>query len=90
MSGLQVLFGIALAHLQVRVRQTVVASLGVMVGVGLFLATSGLMVGSQQDLIRTLVETAPHIIVRDEQRTPTRQPAETALPDAARETVEPR
>lgn len=83
MSGLQVLFGIALAHLQVRVRQTVVASLGVMVGVGLFLATSGLMVGSQQDLIRTLVETAPHIIVRDEQRTPTRQPAETAFPGAA-------
>jgi lipoprotein-releasing system permease protein len=83
MSGLMVLIGIAVAHLRVRVRQTVVASLGVTVGVGLFLAASGLMVGSQQDFIRTLVETAPHIIVRDEGRTATRQAVETVYPGAA-------
>lgn len=83
MTALRVLLGIALAHLRVRVRQTVVASLGVTVGVGLFLAASGLMVGSQQDFIRTLVETAPHIIVRDEQRTSTRQAVENAFPGGA-------
>lgn len=76
MEAIGVLIGIALAHLRVRVRQTVVASLGVAVGVGLFLATSGMMVGSQNDFTRTLVETAPHIIVRDEQRSPSVQPAQ--------------
>ena len=76
MEAIGVLIGIALAHLKVRVRQTVVASLGVAVGVGLFLATSGMMVGSQNDFTRTLVETAPHIIVRDEQRSPSVQPAQ--------------
>lgn len=76
MHGLALLASIAFAHLRVRVRQTIVASLGVTVGVGLFLATSGLMIGSQNDFIRTLIETAPHIIVRDEERNPERQPVE--------------
>ena len=46
MQGLALLASIAVAHLRMRVRQTIVASLGVTVGVGLFLATSGLMIGS--------------------------------------------
>jgi len=83
MRALRVLMSLALAHLLVRTRQTLVAALGVAIGVGLFLATSGLMVGSQADFVRTLVETAPHIIVRDERRGVTRQPAEDAFPGAA-------
>lgn len=83
MSGLGVLADIALAHLVVRARQTVVAMLGVAIGVGFFLAVSGMMVGSQKDFIRTLVDTAPHIVVRDERRDPSRQPVLDAFPQAA-------
>lgn len=78
-----VLAEVALAHLRVRARQTLVATLGVAIGVGFFLAVSGMMVGSQKDFIKTLVDSAPHIIVRDEQRKPVRQPALDAFPDAA-------
>lgn len=83
MSLLPVLSGIALAHLRVRARQTLVATLGVAIGVGFFLAVSGMMVGSQKDFIRTLVDSAPHIIVRDEQRRAVPQPALDAFPGAA-------
>lgn len=83
MNGTGVLAGIAFAHLAVRTRQTLVAILGVAIGVGFFLAVSGMMTGSQSDFIRTLIDTAPHIIVQDEQRNPARQPAETAWPQAA-------
>jgi lipoprotein-releasing system permease protein len=78
-----VLVGVAVAHLAVRTRQTLVATLGVAVGVGFFLAVSGMMVGSQADFIRTLIDSAPHIIVRDEQRSPARQPALDAFTGAA-------
>lgn len=83
MSLLAVLNGVATAHLRVRARQTVVATLGVAIGVGFFLAVSGMMVGSQKDFVRTLVDAAPHIIVRDEQRRPAAQPALEVFPQAA-------
>ncbi len=83
MRAFGVLAGVAFAHLLVRVRQTLVAMLGVTVGVGFFLAVSGMMTGSQNDFIKTLINSAPHIIVRDEQRAPTRQPAIDAYPGAA-------
>lgn len=68
------LFGIAMRHLSRRRRQTVVAVSGVAVGVGFFLAVSALMVGSQTDFIRQLIDAAPHIIVADELRSPAPQP----------------
>ena len=83
MGGIVTLLDIAFAHLLVRTRQTLVATLGVAVGVGFFLAVSGMMVGSENDFVRTLVDSAPHIIVKDEQRTGTRQPALDAWPGAA-------
>ncbi|MBU6268800.1 MAG: ABC transporter permease [Sphingomonadales bacterium] len=57
-----------------RRRQTAVAIGGVAVGVGFFLAVSALMVGSQNDFIKTLISSAPHIIVYDELRSPPPQP----------------
>jgi len=83
MSGLRVLVAIALAHLRVRTRQTLVAALGVTIGVGIFLATSGMMIGSQSDFVRTLVNSAPHIIVKDEHRGASPQPLRAAFPSAA-------
>jgi lipoprotein-releasing system permease protein len=74
---------IALSHLRSRRRQTVVSLLGVVLGVGFFLAVSSLMRGSEQDLIRRLVDTAPHITVYDEFRDARPQPARMLYPDGA-------
>jgi lipoprotein-releasing system permease protein len=74
---------IAFAHLWVRARQTLVATSGVAVGVGFFLAVSAMMVGSQADLIRTLINSAPHIIVQVEMRNAPQQPAIAAFPGGA-------
>lgn len=82
-ASIQLLLHIAFAHLRVRARQTIVAMLGVAVGVGFFLAVSSMMIGSQTDFIRTLIDAAPHIIVRDEVREAPPQPAVTAFGDAA-------
>jgi lipoprotein-releasing system permease protein len=84
MSGrLGVLFDLAYKHLSRRRRQTAVAVVGVAVGVGFFLAVSALMIGSQNDFVKTLIDAAPHIIVYDELRSPLPQPAERVYGGAA-------
>ncbi|MBL8538281.1 MAG: ABC transporter permease [Hyphomonadaceae bacterium] len=82
-ANIALLLHIAFAHLRVRARQTIVAMLGVSVGVGFFLAVSAMMIGSQTDFIRTLIDSAPHIIVRDEARAPPQQPANERFGDGA-------
>lgn len=74
------LLDIALKHISRRRRQTLVAVSGVAVGVGFFLAVSALMVGSQNDFIRQLIDAAPHIIVSDELRSRPPQPGVRAVP----------
>ena len=54
-----------------------------MLGVGFFLAVSALMRGSEADIIKRLVDSAPHITIRDEFRTVAAQPAELAYPGGA-------
>jgi lipoprotein-releasing system permease protein len=71
---------IALSHLRGRRRQTFVSLLGVVLGVGFFLAVSALMRGSEADLIRRLVDTAPHVTVSDEFRDARAQPARVLYP----------
>ncbi|QIK96570.1 ABC transporter permease [Sphingomonas sp. HDW15A] len=77
------LLDIALKHLAKRRRQTIVGVAGVGVGVGFFLAVSAMMIGSQNDFIETLIDAAPHIIISDEIRSPSAQPAVTSNPDGA-------
>ncbi|QCI92439.1 ABC transporter permease [Novosphingobium sp. EMRT-2] len=77
------LLHIASRHLLMRQRQTLVATSGVAVGVGFFLAVSALMVGSQADFVRQLIDVAPHIIISDELRSPAPQPGRRAFPDGA-------
>lgn len=67
---------IAWVHVCARARQTVVALLGVAVGVGFTIMMAALMEGSQEDFIRQLVDSQPHVTVSDERRTPPLQPAE--------------
>ena len=70
---------IAWTHVRSRARQTIVALLGVAVGVGFSIMMAALMEGSQDDFIRQLVDALPHVTVSDERRTPPAQPAETAF-----------
>lgn len=77
------LFRIAFRHISRRRRQTIVAVSGVAVGVGFFLAVSALMVGSQNDFVEQLIDSAPHIIIYDEVRSPPPQPGARAFPGAA-------
>ncbi|HEX7693732.1 MAG TPA: FtsX-like permease family protein [Sphingomonas sp.] len=84
MSGrIGLLAGLAVKHITMRRRQTLVAVSGVAVGVGFFLAVSAMMIGSQADFVRTLIDAAPHIIVSDELRSPSPQPGIAALQGGA-------
>lgn len=65
---------IALAHLVHRRRQTIVSVLGVSLGVGFFIAVSALMQGSEQDLTNRLIDSQPHVTIKDEFRVPSIQP----------------
>jgi lipoprotein-releasing system permease protein len=70
---------IAWTHVRSRARQTLVAVAGVATGVGFSIMMASLMVGSQEDFMRQLIDALPHIAVSDEQREPQRQPAELAF-----------
>lgn len=76
---------IAISHLLSRRRQTLVSLMGIGLGVAFFLAVSSLMVGSEADFIKRLVDNAPHITVYDEFRHPKPQPAEQNYPQSALE-----
>ena len=80
--AMRLLLELALTHVLGRGRQTVVAGVGVALGVGFSVAMAALMQGSQDDFIRQLVDTMPHVAITDETRTPAPQPAEAVF-DAA-------
>jgi lipoprotein-releasing system permease protein len=67
---------IAYTHVRTRARQTLIAIFGVATGVGFSIMMAGLMEGSQDDFVKTLVDTLPHISITDERNQPTLQPAQ--------------
>jgi len=73
------LLRIALKHVLARRRQSVVSTLGIILGVAFFLAIAGLMQGSQSDFIRRLIDSSPHITISDDFRQPRAQPVETVF-----------
>jgi lipoprotein-releasing system permease protein len=75
---MNLILSIAWTHVRHRARQTLVAVLGVMTGVGFSIMMAAMMEGSQDDFIKTLVDALPHISISDELREPTRQPADVA------------
>ncbi|QWW71536.1 ABC transporter permease [Rhizobium sp. WYJ-E13] len=81
---------IAVTHIVGRGRQTIVAVLGVAVGVGFSIAMAALMQGGQDDFIRRLVDTMPHVDITDEHRTPRRQPAEDVFTSVVISGLRPR
>lgn len=67
---------IAFTHVRARLRQTLVAVFGVATGVGFSVMMAGLMEGSQDDFIKRLVDTIPHVTISDERSEATPQPAQ--------------
>lgn len=74
---------IALAHLRHRKRQTLVSVLGVALGVGFFIGMAAMMSGFQLYFISKVIDTWPHVIIKDEYRDPAPQPIALAYPSAA-------
>jgi lipoprotein-releasing system permease protein len=77
------LLDIALGHLRKRKRQTFVSVLGVALGVGFFVGVTALMRGFQQYFITQVIDVSPHIVIKDEYRTPRPQPAVLRWPVGA-------
>lgn len=73
---MNLLVDIAWTHVSTRVRQTLVGTLGVAMGVGFTIMMAGIMQGSQVDFLQQLVDAMPHVTVSDERRSITSQPAE--------------
>jgi lipoprotein-releasing system permease protein len=67
---------IAWTHVSSRVRQTLVGTAGVAMGVGFTIMMAGIMQGSQIDFVHQLVDAMPHITVTDDRRSVASQPAE--------------
>ena len=65
---MRLILAIALTHIAGRGRQTVVAVIGVAVGVGFSIAMAALMQGGQDDFVAQLIDTMPH--VADHRRPP--------------------
>ncbi len=74
---------IAVAHLRARRRQSAVSILGVALGVGFFIAISGMMHGFQSYFLVQIIESTPHVLITDEYRSPPAQPLELLEPQAA-------
>ncbi|HTH18373.1 MAG TPA: ABC transporter permease, partial [Magnetospirillum sp.] len=74
---------IAIQHLAHRRRQTLVSLSGVALGVAFFIAIAAMMQGFQRDFVDRIINIQPHIIVKDEFRTPPRQPVEQIFGEGA-------
>ncbi|MCC6718255.1 MAG: ABC transporter permease [Acetobacteraceae bacterium] len=74
---------IAAAHLRSRRRQTLVSVLGVALGVGVFIAVTGLMGGFQSYFRTQMIDSNPHVTITDEVRQPAAQPLAMLHPRAA-------
>lgn len=80
-SEMNLFFTIAIKHIMARKRQSFVSLLGIIIGVGFFLAIASLMQGSQNDFISRLIDNSPHITVHDEYREAKEQPVRQLYKD---------
>ncbi len=87
---MRLILDLAITHIAGRGRQTLVAIIGVAVGVGFSVAMAALMQGGQDDFVEQLINTMPHVQITDEHRTPPRQPAEEIFDTAAISGLRPR
>ena len=74
---------IAASHLLSRRRQSVVSILGVALGVGFFIGMASMMQGFQRDFVARVIDTSPHITIKDEFRDPPAQPVHAVFAGGA-------
>ena len=74
---------IAISHLRSRRRQSAVSILGVILGVGFFIGMASMMQGFQRDFVARVIDTSPHITVKDEHRRPPPQPVQKLFSGSA-------
>jgi lipoprotein-releasing system permease protein len=86
----RLILDLAVTHIAGRGRQTLVAIIGVAVGVGFSIAMAALMQGGQDDFVEQLINTMPHVQITDEHRMPPRQPAEEVFDNVAISGLRPR
>ncbi|TVQ52596.1 MAG: ABC transporter permease [Rhodobacteraceae bacterium] len=84
------LLSIAAAHLRGRARQSAVSVAGVALGVGFAVAMAGLLQGSQEEFMASLVDAMPHVQITDERRAAAPQPAAAVFDAAAIAGLRPR
>jgi lipoprotein-releasing system permease protein len=87
---MRLILEIAYTHIAGRGRQTIVAILGVAVGVGFSIAMAALMQGTQDDFVKQLVDAMPHVDITDDRRAPPRQPSEDVFDAVAIHGLRPR
>src|SRR4249919_929578 len=73
---MSLIFEIAWRHVTTRLRQTSVAIFGVAIGVAFTMMIIAMLVGRQIDFVAVLVDSMPHVTVRDEKHAVQGQPAE--------------
>ena len=61
-----IVLGIAVRHIVSRRRQTIVAMLGVMFGISIFIIQAGLITGMQGNFIQTIIDNSAHIRMYNE------------------------
>jgi len=80
---MRLILDLARGMLSRRRRQTLVSVLGVALGVAFFIAIASMMRGFQTYFVQQVIDVQPHIVIKDETRSPTPQAAQMALPDGA-------
>lgn len=80
---MKLILDIALTHLRTRRRQTLVSVAGVATGVGFSIAMAALMEGSQMDFVQKIIDTTPHVVMKDEYRSPPVQPVRRVFANGA-------
>lgn len=73
---MRLILHIAVTHLVHRKRQSLVSVLGVAMGVGFFIAMAAMMQGFQRYFVTKIIDVSPHVVMKDEFRTPPLQPVE--------------
>ncbi|MGD1886076.1 MAG: ABC transporter permease [Cohaesibacteraceae bacterium] len=76
------LLDLAVTHVVARGRQTLLAILGVALGVGFSVAMAALLEGSQKDFVEQLINAIPNVEITDERREAAQQPAQLVFDDA--------
>ncbi|MBR0648097.1 ABC transporter permease [Roseomonas terrae] len=80
---MKLILDLARGMLSRRRRQTLVSVLGVALGVAFFIAIAAMMSGFQTYFVQQVIDVQPHIVIKDETRSPTPQAAQMAMPDGA-------